>query len=298
MNIVATHFGELMALLAALNWAVAVILFKKSGETVHPIALNVFKNVVAFALFIPTLWIANGAVFHQASARDFVLLLLSGAMGIGIADTLFFQSLNILGAGRSAVVACTYSPSVIICSMVWLDESMRAGQLLGVAMIISAVVTVTRDGEPHATKRGSILWGVVLGVLSQAISAFGIVLFKPILHHSPLLWVTEVRLVGGLIVLAAVLFVHRSRGQILQSVLSPERRWYTISATVVGTYVSMMFWLAGMKYTLASVAAALNQTNSVFIFLLAALLLRERITPIRALGIVLGVSGALLVTFA
>ena len=298
MSGINAHLGEVMALLAALSWAVAVILFKKSGEMVHPIALNVFKNVLAFGLFIPTLWVVTGTLIHRASIGDYLLLLLSGALGIGIADTLFFESLNILGAGRSAIVSCTYSPFIIAGSMLWLDESLRAGQLAGVLMIISAVVTITRDQTAHRLGQRSVLWGVMLGVLSQAISAFGVVLFKPILNRSPLLWVTEVRLIGGLVVLAVALAFHRLRMPILRSVLSSERRWYTISATLVGSYLSMMFWLGGMKYTLASVAAALNQTNNIFIFLLAALFLRERITPLRAAGILLGVAGVLLITFA
>jgi drug/metabolite transporter (DMT)-like permease len=52
-----------------------------------------------------------------------------------------------------------------------------------------------------------------------------------------------------------------------------------------------------MKYTLASVAAALNQTSNIFIFIFAGLILHERITPNRILGIILGVGGSLLVTF-
>jgi len=59
----------------------------------------------------------------------------------------------------------------------------------------------------------------------------------------------------------------------------------------------MVLWLAGMKYTLASIASALNQTSNIFVFTFAALLLREPINLQRVIGILLGVSGALLVTF-
>ncbi|UCH79523.1 MAG: EamA family transporter [Candidatus Coatesbacteria bacterium] len=48
---------------------------------------------------------------------------------------------------------------------------------------------------------------------------------------------------------------------------------------------------------MASVASALNQTANVFIFIFAALLLREPITARRTVGIILGVVGAILVSF-
>ncbi|UCC45647.1 MAG: EamA family transporter, partial [Candidatus Zixiibacteriota bacterium] len=62
--------GETLALTAAIVWAVAVILFKKSGETVHPIGLNLFKDVLAAVLFVPTLWILEGYVFLPAPWQD------------------------------------------------------------------------------------------------------------------------------------------------------------------------------------------------------------------------------------
>ena len=57
-------FGQILALLTAVIWAVAVILFKKSGETFHPLGLNIFKNVLAAALFLPTMWLMGESLFR------------------------------------------------------------------------------------------------------------------------------------------------------------------------------------------------------------------------------------------
>ena len=46
--------GELYALLTAVIWAVAVILLRRSGETVSPFALNLFRVVVSTFLLLPT----------------------------------------------------------------------------------------------------------------------------------------------------------------------------------------------------------------------------------------------------
>jgi len=71
-----------------------------------------------------------------------------------------------------------------------------------------------------------------------------------------------------------------------------------IPGTVMGTYVSLLFWLGGMKYTLASTAAALNQTATLWTFVLAVLLLHEPITRGRLIGLLGGLAGVALVTFA
>ena len=52
-----------------------------------------------------------------------------------------------------------------------------------------------------------------------------------------------------------------------------------------------------MKFTQASIAASLNQTSNIFVFIFAAWFLREPISRTRVIGIILGVAGALIVTF-
>ena len=44
-------------------------------------------------------------------------------------------------------------------------------------------------------------------------------------------------------------------------------------ASVIGNYLSMFLWILGFKYALASRAAILNQTHTIFLLILATLLL-------------------------
>ena len=62
-------------------------------------------------------------------------------------------------------------------------------------------------------------------------------------------------------------------------------------AAFLGQYVSMALWMAGYKYTEASVAAVLNETASVFIVLLAALFLGEGLDARRLVGVTCTLSG-------
>jgi drug/metabolite transporter (DMT)-like permease len=292
------YLGETTALLAALAWAFAVIFFKKSGETVHPIALNLFKDILAAVLIIPTMYLMGQTLTHQASANDYLLLFVSGAVGIGVSDTLFFQCLNRLGAGLTAIVDCLYSPFIIGLSMVWLGESLTAGQIFGVVLIISAVLTVTSKKVNSHVSRRDVLWGMTFGVLAMATTAIGIVMIKPLLNRSPLFWVAEVRLAAGILMLMIFLALHPRRRSIISSIGSVRQWGYTFSGSFIGAYMAMLLWVAGMKFTQASIAAALNQSTNIFIFILAALFLKEPITRLRLVGIILGVGGSLLVTFA
>jgi drug/metabolite transporter (DMT)-like permease len=259
--------------------------------------LNLFKDILAALLFIPTIYIIGQSLFFTASTEDYILLIISGILGIGLSDTFFFQCLNKLGAGLTAIVDCLYSPFIIGLSMVWLGEQLSVLQIFGAVMIISAVLTVAGVKGNGPTSRRDAIIGFIYGALAMATMAVGIVMIKPILDRSPLLWVTEVRLAAGIAYLLVVLMVHPRRRQIIGSIGGVRQWGYTLSGSFIGAYLSMMFWIAGMKYTQASIAAALNQSNNVLIFILAALLLKEPITRLKLIGIVLGVIGSVIVTF-
>jgi drug/metabolite transporter (DMT)-like permease len=292
-----TYAGHIWSLLSAITIALAIILYRKSGESVDPIGLNLFKDAVAFILFIPTIYLFGDTLFRPAPWQDYAILLVSGALGIGLGDSLFFMSLNRLGAGRVAIVDCLYSPCTIGLAFVFLGESLTVLQIVGATMIVSAVLAGAMERTDSAVERRRTIQGFIWGILSMVATAAGIIMVKPVLERSPLLWVTEIRLAAGVFVLLIVTWIHPSRRTIVRSVLSTHSWKYILPGSFIGAYLAMLFWLAGMKYVQASVAAALNQTSNIFIFIFAAWLLRERITLVRLLAITLGVGGAMLVTF-
>ncbi len=294
MELIQSYTGEILAIATAVVWALAVILFKKSGESVHPIALNLFKGVVAFVLLIPTIMIFGGGFSADISPKALGALLLSGVLGIGIADTLFFIGLNNLGAGLSAIAGCIYGPIIIALSFLFLGERLAPLQLIGVAAIISAIFFANL--EKAKLPAGNWRRGIVAIILANATIALGVVIMKPFLGEMNVLWATEIRIVGGLGALIVYLAIDPKRGAILSSLKTTGSLKFTLSGTLVGTYFAMILWIAGMKFGQVSTTAALNQTSNIFVFLFAALFLKEKITPLRITGIILAVGGAVLVS--
>ncbi len=208
------------------------------------------------------------------------------------------MSLNRLGAGLSAIVDCLYSPFIIILSIFWLQESLTPIQIVGSILVISAVLTTTTIKTQKGLTKKNLLLGIIYGALAMAGTAVSIVMIKPILERSPILWVTEIRLFGGIAIMLILLTFNKRRKNIIGSLFTLSSWKYTLAGSFIGTYITMMTWLGGMKFTQASIASILNQTSNIFIFIFAALLLREPITTQRIVAIVLAVSGALLVSFS
>jgi drug/metabolite transporter (DMT)-like permease len=60
----------------------------------------------------------------------------------------------------------------------------------------------------------------------------------------------------------------------------------------------MATWVGGMKYTQASIASALNQTSTIFIFIFAGIILKEPLNLKRTIAIAMAFIGMLLVSFS
>lgn len=292
---VSSHLGEVLALVAALSWSAGVILFRKLGDDTPAVALNLFKNCVTVVLLGLTMLVAGVPFVPDRATSDWVRLGVSGLLGIAAADTLFFMALAKLGAGLVAVVDTLYSPAVIGLSVVFLGESVGAQVIVGAALVGAAILVGSVDRPPPGRSRKDIVEGTVLGAAAILCMAAAIVMVKDVLETAPLLWAAEIRMAAGIVGLLPLLVHPRTRRD-ATALLRPSRAWtLAVPASVLGAYLSMTAWLGGFKFTLVSVAAILNQLSTIFIFLFAAIFLREPMTPRRTLAVAMAVSGAILV---
>ncbi|MBN1165306.1 MAG: DMT family transporter [Candidatus Krumholzibacteriota bacterium] len=288
--------GEAFALVTAVAWAAAVILFKKSGEEVPPFALNFFRVTLSSILFIITLALLREPLWSGAPPRDYLILVLSGTIAIAISDTLFHRCLNTVGAGITAIVDCLYSPSVVLFAYILLGERLGPWQFGGMAVILSSILLASRHEPPAGKTRRQLIIGIMWGILSMVTVGLGIVIAKPVLDRSPVLWATAVRQFGCFLVMLPVALGSPSRRRIWANFI-PKRNWrFLVPATVVGSFLALIFWIAGMKYTQAATAGILNQTSSIHILILASVFLHEPLTRRKIAAACLALAGIAMVT--
>jgi len=133
-------------------------------------------------------------------------------------------------------------------------------------------------------------------VLAIFTLALGIVIAKPVLEHTPVIWATTVRQLGCLAALLPIAVVSPKRREHL-AVIRPNRDWrFMLPGAILGSYLSLIFWIAGMKYVEVGVAAILNQSSTIYVLILAAIFLREPFTRRKAAASLVALAGILLVT--
>ncbi len=276
--------GEALSIGSALAWAVAVIIYKRLGETLPPLSLNLLKNLLVLGMLLLSVLALRTPLPHL-DALGVGVTLLSGLLGMAAADSLYFAALNKLGAGRAGILGNLYSPFVIVLSVLFLGETMRPLQWLGFVLVSLGVLVVGHaQGQAAAVDRARTRRGFIQGIAAIFLMAVAIVLIKPWLAGQPLLWMVLLRTLGGLLGLG-LLFAWRRQSP-LHALRGRRLRWpLLLAAAFIGQYVAVLLWVGGYKYAPATVAAILNETSSAFIVLLAALLLREPLTSRKLIGV-------------
>lgn len=287
--------GEFYALACAVCWAIGIVLFKHSGESLSANSLNLFKNVFSLVLLVPTTWFFAGFYLPDFSAYEWFIIIATGYVGIALADSMYLQGLRMLGAGRLAIVASLYSPFVIVLSIFILHEKLLAWQWFGFAFVLSGILLVVYQKKYSEIDKNHLYKGVAFAASSVFLTALGVVLVKPILTDDNFFQVVTLRLLAGVIGMMIYLLVRQKWRQTIHEYKQQNHQWLNIIiASFFATYLSMTLWLAGFQYTTASTASVLNELANVFIVLFAWWFLKEKLSKRKVLGISLAFTGVLI----
>ena len=187
-------------------------------------------------------------------------------------------------------------PFVVGLSWMLLAERLTPLDGVGGALVLLGVYVSSRHPTSEGRTRRQLLAGSLLATASMATMAVSVVVAKPVLETTGIWQASLVRLAAGWLAMALLTPVLPG-GLGTWRVFRPARTWrFSLPAAVLGTYVAMMLWLVGFKYTDASIAAILNQTSTIFGLVLAALFLREPLTGRKVAAIVLAFAGVVLIT--
>ena len=288
--------GDLYAVITAVCWSSAVILFDISTKNFTAIQLNVLKNFIGVFGFILTIFLFS-IPSPNFSQQDIFTLALSGFLGILIADGLFLESLRRLGSGISAVVSTIYTPTVFIIAFILFNETINLHSYIGGVLVLGGI-TISVFQPPKTIKKRDLYIGILFGIMANILTAYSVLIIKPIMKNNSVIYVALYRFSIGFIFGILINILKSGIKQVIQKFKQGLTNQYVILGAFLGTYLSVIFWLAGYKYTLAGRAAIYNQLSTVFIIILARVFLKEPMTSKKIIGVSLAIFGAIIVSIS
>ncbi|WP_257999961.1 DMT family transporter [Fischerella thermalis] len=318
--------GEIAALSAACLWAIASVVYSRLGERIPPLQLNLMKGIVAIALLLLTI-VLSSELFPSIAPIPLSLILLSGVVGIGFGDTVFFASINSLGARRALLMGTLAPPMTAIGAMIFLQEQLNLSAWCGILLTILGVAWVVTERTPEGRGTGeqgssfsslysratTNLWrGIGFGVLAAIANAVGALFSRAAFAQSVMnpLWAALLRLSAGVLILLiftfsksilkSLLYRQSLRRQVLESPsenlfsIAEARRSRVLTAIIFaafcGTYLGIWLQQIALKFTVAGVASTLLQTSPVFVIPIG-IWLGEKVTWRAIAGVIIAIAG-------
>lgn len=282
------QIGEIFALGSAFLWAIATIIYRKLGDNILPLGINLGKSLIAVSC-LGALLLFSGIGSIDRSA--FLFLSISGILGITLGDTFFFASLVRLGP-RLALIFTTLIPVItIILAIVILHEKLSAINFTGVLFTLTGVIWVIRERSLPASKIEDLKRGIKYAVISALFCSLGIIFCKMSLSYVSTLTATFIRQSSGLLGLIFLGTIGLRIKNWVRPLADLKLLKSIVLAGFIGAFLGTWFCLLALKYIDASIASTLNSTSPVFIVPLSSIFIKEKITFGSIFGSIVAVAG-------
>ena len=254
--------GAVAALAGALCWTLASGLWRRLPTALSAGQLNLLKNLLALLTLSPWLLLSGLEI------RPFVLLALSGVIGIAAGDSLYFAALRRLGTRRTLTLDAGGPAVTALLGLVSLAEVPTLQQWLGIALISTALWCVALQRSPEGQ---SDRWGVLLALAALLCGSVGALLARAALRDDAIdpLVAAAWRLAAASLVLSPLLpgLWRRAHGP-----RPAGARWpLAVAATLLGTTAGIALQQTALQRLPGAMAVALLATAPVMALPLAAL---------------------------
>lgn len=160
---------ELVGLSPAICWALSPIFYSRGLRQLSPVVGNVLRALPATIItFISTTLFLGLDKTFNLSMNAYIILLLSGVIGLGLGDLLYLLSIKRIGPSHSITITSTYPLITIVISFLFLGEHIELSVLAGTVFVVLGITIISRkDNEKKVDMIGigvatlaALLWSV------------------------------------------------------------------------------------------------------------------------------------------
>ena len=178
------YMGELAALAAAMIWSVSSMIWAQLSRKLTALELNLLKGLLAGVMFLGAMAVL-GEFMNQVAPLAFILLCISGFIGIGLGDTAYMKALQAIGARRTLLMATLSPPMTGIIAWIFLGETLPLRAWVGILITILGVGWVITERTPQAENTpNNLRAGILFGLISGLTQAVGSVLSRFAFMHT------------------------------------------------------------------------------------------------------------------
>lgn len=221
--------------------------------------------------------------WHTLDVHSILILILSAMIGIFIGDTFLFATLKRLGPRRTGILFTTNAPFTVIIGYFGLGEILPLTTVIGCLLIMVGVFLAvfygTRSAQKHDFEKvqGSIVVGVLFGLLSAFCQSLSVIIARPIMASGvDAVTASALRVGTSALALSVFYYFTQKRNNHDGVPLTRKLIWQTGFSGIVGMALGMTFLLFALSRGAAGLVSTLSATSPVFILPILWVATRER----------------------
>ena len=233
--------GIFSAFGATLAWTYACSIWRKQTNIYKPIEINFLKNIIAFIIFSPVILILK----YSTDYKYFLILICSGIIGIGLGDTFYLKSLNLIGTRKTLSIEALSPLIAAIAGNLFLDENLNLNAWIGIVIVTGALVKIIKkksyllDKDSNLILNDNSLDKYIYSFLSVFCAVIAALLSRFVFLESDLapIFTTEIRLFGSIIFLC---FITKMRLRLFISNFERKEKNQFILSVLMGTNIGIL----------------------------------------------------------
>ena len=262
-------FFYFLAILAALCWSVASLI---SADVTRNIGGLVFNRLRLF--FVSIILIGYTTIIDTWETISFEylnIILISGIVGIFLGDTLLFMALQKIGPRRNNILFSLAAPFTVLLNIFFLKEQMSFINLLGCFVVfMGVVIAISYGSETNNNHRwekveGSLILGILFGILAALCQAIGLIMMKPILDTgADPIASAALRTIISCFLLSLTFFL-KSDNFVSRKPLNTSIMLKSIISGFLGMALGMSLLLIALQKADAGIVATLSSTSPIMV---------------------------------
>ncbi len=289
--------GYSLAFLAAVSWAIAPVLYRRGVDHVSYMGLGALRctgylaSAAAFLVFT-----MGPAAFAPPPLPMLGLVVLCSVIWLVVGDLLYFVSLHKLGVTICVPVTSAYPLIVVPASWIFLGEPVKPAVFFAALLIVGGLILLSPKGEDSGQKK-QIRSGLIAAVLTMCCWTFGILTNKVLMQYMPVPQLEMWRAISVTIGSWALFLAFEGRKGLRGArLLSGKALTEMAVAGALGLTIGNLFFTYSLRYTTVDIVACIASLRPFLAAMFATFILRERLTPRLAGGIVLVMAGVVAIS--
>ena len=288
--------GSAIGLIAAFFWAMSANVYKSQSDEATPLAISSLKIWMSLAVMAVIVILPFRTAPFFIPFNAILNLAASMIIGLVIGDVAYLTSQERIGVSYAFPIAATFPISTYIIAIFVVDEIILWTRFVGIILAVIGVILIssaqasTSNDEEKSSNFDRI--GLFLALFTALCWSVGSVLLQIGVAEVDPIDANFVRMIFGAGIIAPLFL-----GSVRRGMPKPTRKATKIVlvAAFFGMAWGSLLYTYAVKMIGASVASVLGSISPLFALPISIFFLKEKVTFRSILGILLTVSGVILV---